>query len=147
QHQSGCIAEVFDEVDWAGALRQIPNAVEAQLDVIEFLSGLLHFLDQFEVDDGYSGPGNRFELLDLRIAGRAFLNLSADQLFDSFSACPGPRNQCDRCPDLELRVLTLRHSHVAEDSPETSRDEEHPGHVPGFDAVAGRIMRVVDDVV
>ena len=40
QHQRRRVAEVLDEVDRAGAVRQIADRVELQLDVVELLAGV-----------------------------------------------------------------------------------------------------------
>src|ERR1041384_1388740 len=40
EHQSRCVAEVLDEVDWAGATRQIANTVEPQLDIVKLFASL-----------------------------------------------------------------------------------------------------------
>src|SRR5262249_53948161 len=67
EHQGRRVAEVFNEVDWTSATRQIANAVKLQLDIVKLLAGLLEILIELDVDNRQARARDRFNFRDLRV--------------------------------------------------------------------------------
>src|ERR1041385_5070527 len=70
QHQSRRVTEVFNEVDWTSATRQIVNAVELQLDVVKFFAGLFQILVELDVDNRKARARDRLNLRDFRVCSQ-----------------------------------------------------------------------------
>jgi hypothetical protein len=126
EHQRRGVPEVLHEVIGTGALRQIGDGVELQLDVVELLGDILGAIHERDVDGGDAGAGVALHLLHAHVLGNLLLHAAGDELLDLLGARAGPRDEGKRLTDRNVRVLALRHSEVAVDAPDHGADQEHP---------------------
>ena len=145
QHQRGRVAEVLDEVDRTGAVRQVADRIELQLDVVELLSGVRKTFDERHEHRGDARAGVRLDLFDLDVLGHLFFHPPRDQLLDLFGAGAWPRAQHECLPNRNVGVLALRHLDVAVDAPEDRADEQHPCDVSRFGEESRGVVRPLDE--
>src|SRR5262249_17297582 len=110
-----------------GALGQVSQAIELDLDVVEFLAGIRReLLIDFGVHDRQARPRRRRDFGDANILSNAFFDLPSDELLDTHSALSWPWRDDGDLADRYVGVFALRHRSVCPETPSNYANQENP---------------------
>ena len=147
QHQSRGIAEVAIKLYGSGALREIVDAFELGVYVVELLFGIGNVFRELDVNHRLSiqrdrgnakvgaGPGR----MDIRILGDLLFDFSRYQLLDLFGINAGPGADGDRFANWNLGIFALGHPRISKYAPHDNAHQQHPGERAGLDEESFRI--------
>lgn len=71
------------------ARRQVADAVELQIEIIEFLAEVFEAFEQRDVNNRDAVARDGFDFFDARVLGELLFELARDLLFDLFGARAG----------------------------------------------------------
>src|SRR5215208_5538972 len=126
-------------MDWTGAVGQVRDRIEFQLDVIEFFACFFQVLIQLEIDHGKTGARNGFDFGNLRVRRDLFFQLFGDKLLDLLGTGARPGHQRHSRAHLDLWILAVRHMQIGVNAPEASADEQYPTDMTLLDEESRRV--------
>jgi hypothetical protein len=147
QHQRRGGPEVADEVDRTRSLGQVGDSVEPELDVVEFLRGVVRLVLEDDGDEGHAESGRGLDLLDPNVLSHRFFDSARHQLLDPARVDPRPRATGHRDLDGNVGVLPLRHPEVPEQAEQDGGGQYHPRDMGVLREEARRVVRVLDPPV
>jgi len=127
EHQGGGIGIILDEIDRTGVVRKVPDAIQPQLDIVEFLGRFLKIVQQFQMYNSHARSGDGVDAFDLGVFRNLFLNPPGQELFDLFRPRPRPGTEDHGHAAGDVGVLALGHLQIAIDPPEDNGKKQYPG--------------------
>src|SRR5262249_48928553 len=140
QHQSCCVSEVFDENNRSGPVGQVFDAVEFELDVVEFLTRFFDAVLQLKINYRNAHPRNRLNAVALGVFSNLLSHLAGHESLRLLSSRAWPATQNQRLTDRNVWIFALWHVEIAVNSPGHGGQQQDPRDVPLFRKVSGGVV-------